>query len=344
MRYGARRGRASLGVALCLLGVMAVSRGEAAETGSPQKLVIAQGFLNTNSAPLWVAKEMGMFRKYGLDPEIVFIRGGARVVAAMLSGEVALSLVAASQVVGPAAAGNDLVMIMGFVNKLPYVFVTGPQIQKPEDLRGKKIGVATFGGAAYVASYVVLDTFGLDPKRDNITLLQLGTEPERIAALIAGSIDAAMLAPEFLSRLPMPPYRVLVDLRTAGIPWQHTGLVVSRRLLRSQPQLTEGAVRALGEGIAYVLDPKNKDTVVKVLAQYLKLEKPEQREESYQEAVGALAWKPLPTVEGAASLLKLIVRLEINPGAEKLTPLDIVDPSLVAKLDREGFFDALLKR
>ncbi len=344
MRHRGRDRSVCLSLVLCLLGAGAGRWAEATEIKGPQKIVIAQGFLNTNSTPLWVAKEIGLFRKYGLEPEIIFIRGGARVVAAMLSGEVALSLVAASQVVGPAAAGNDLVMIMGFVNKLPYVFVVGPQVGRPEELRGKKIGVATFGGAAYVASYVALDTFGLDPKRDQITLLQLGTEPERIAALMSGSIDAAMLGAEFLPRLPMPPYRVLLDLRTAGIPWQHTGLVVSRRLLRSQPQLVEGAVRALAEGMAYVLDPKNKESVVKILTQYLKLENPEQKEESYQEAVGTLAWKPIPTVEGAASLLNLIVRLQINPGAEKLTPLDIVDPSLMAKLDREGFFDTLRKR
>src|SRR3972149_5668911 len=192
---------------------------------SAQKMVIGQGFLNTNALPLWLAVDQGFFKKHGVDLEVMFIRGGGVVMAALLSGEVKFATVAVTQVVGPVVKGGDPVVILSFVNKMPYLFVAASHVKSPEDLKGKKIGVATFGGAAYVASHMVLRQFGLDSKRDQITLIQIGTEPERVAALIAGSIDAAMIASEMAGRVPPPPCRTMLDLRTSTLPWLHTGFI-----------------------------------------------------------------------------------------------------------------------
>ena len=307
-----------------------------AAPAAAQKMVIGQGFLNTNALPLWLALDQGSFKKQGVDVELTFIRGGARVMAALMSGEVRFATVAVTQVVGPVLQGADPVVILSFVNKMPYLFVAGAHIKNPDDLRGKTIGVATFGGAAYVASYMVLRQFGLDPKRDQIALIQLGTEPERMAALMAGSIDAAMLAPEVAVRLPTPPFKVMLDLRTANIPWQHSSLIAIRSFIKSNPQAVEGVVRAILEGFAFTLDPKNKEAVKQSIARHLKLQKAEEIEEAYRNGIQDLTLKPTPSLEAGAMVLKLMAELEISKEASRLKPLDIMEPGIVERLEREG--------
>jgi NitT/TauT family transport system substrate-binding protein len=309
-----------------------------------QKMIIGQGFLNTNALPLWVALGQGDFKKHGVEVELTFIRGGGRVIAALLAGEVRFATVAVTQVVGPVAQGADPVVILSFVNKMPYLFMAASHIRSPADLKGKRIGVATFGGAAHVASHMVLRQFGLEPKRDQITLIQIGTEPERLAALLAGSIDAAMMAPEVAVRLATPPFRRMLDLRTADIPWQHSSLITTRSFIEANPRAVEGVVRAIIDGFVFTLDPANKERVKQSIAKHLRLEKPDELEEAYKEGIENLASNPVPSLDGGATVLKLMAELEINKEAARLKPSDIMDPSIVEKLAREGALDRLKKR
>ena len=309
-----------------------------------QTMIIGQGFLNTNALPLWIALDEGYFPKHGVDVELTFIRGGGRVIAALLAGEVRFATVAVTQVVGPVAQGADPVVILSFVNKMPYLFMTAGHVGGPGDLKGKKIGVATFGGAAYVASHLVLRQFGLDPKRDQIALIQIGTEPERLAALLAGSIDAAMMAPEVAARLPTPPFRKMLDLRTADIPWQHSSLITTRSFLKASPRAVEGVVRAIVEGFAFTVDPRNKERVKQSIARHLRLAKAEELDEAYRDGLENLTAHPIPSLDAGAMVLKLMAELEINKEAARLTPADIMDPSIVEKLEREGALDRLKKR
>lgn len=309
-----------------------------------QKLVIGQGFLNTNALPLWVALDQGYFTKHGVEVELMFIRGGGRVIAALLAGEVKFATVAVTQVVGPVAAGADPVVILSFVNKMPYVFIAGGHIGSPADLKGKKIGVATFGGAANVASHMVLRQFGLDPKRDQITLIQIGTEPERLAALLAGTIDAAMMAEEVAVRVPTPPFRRLLDLRQADIPWQHSSLITTRSFLKANPRAVDGVLRAVLDGFVFALDPGHKDRVKASIARQLRLDKPDDLEAAYQDGVENLTTNPVPSLDAGARVLKLMVELGLQKDAGRLRPSDLMDPSVLQKADHEGLLGRLKKR
>jgi NitT/TauT family transport system substrate-binding protein len=324
-------------VACALLGAVPAS-------ARAQTMVIGQGFLNTNALPLWIALDQGYFTKHGTEVELTFIRGGGRVVAALLAGEIRFATVAVTQVVGPVAQGADPVVILSFVNKMPYLFMAAGHIRSPGDLRGKAIGVATFGGAAYVASHMALRQFGLDPKRDRITLIQIGTEPERLAALLAGSIDAAMLAPEVAVRLQSPPFRRMLDLRSADIPWQHSSLITTRTFLKGNPRAVEGVVRAIIDGFAFTVDPANKERVKQSIAKHLRLEKADDLEEAYKDGVANLTSNPVPSLAGGAMVLRLMAELELQKEAARLKPPDIMDPSVVEKLAREGALDRLKKR
>lgn len=326
----------ALSIHLCLGGLL--SPIQAAE--APTKLLFAYGAISNNVTPLWIAKDHGFLRKYGLDADLVFIIAG-RAAQAMLAGQVALGLIGATHVTNAVTAGGDLTMVLGLQNKLDYLFVARPNIKNAEELKGKKVAIGTPSGSASLATYVALDYLGLNPRRDNIVLLGVGGVPERMAALRAGSVEATSLSPEFGQIVTGEGYRVLLDTGKENIPFQSSGLVMSRKLIKSNPQLVENMAKAIIEGVAFIHNPANKKTVEGTLTKYLRLDRPDRIEKAYQDLRKELPRKPCPTLEGVASVLKLMAQHGINAKAAQLKPEDVVDMSLCKKLDESGFMDRL---
>lgn len=314
------------------------SRGLAAQHLT--KLVLANGAISSNVTPLWIARDQGFFHKYGLDVELVFIIAG-RAAQAMIAGQVAVGLIGATHVTNAVTGGGDLTMILGLQNRLDYLFIARPSIKSAEELKGKKVAIGTPSGSASLATYVALDYFGLVPRRDNILLLQVGGVPERLAALRSGTVEATSLSPEFGQIVQGEGYHVLLDTGKENIPFQSSGLVTSRKLMKSSPQLVENLAKATVEAVAYIHNPKNTKTVEQTLAKYLRLSKPEQIERAYLDLRKELPRKPCPTLEGVAWVLKLMVQHGINPKATQLKPEDVADLSLCRKLDESGFIERL---
>ena len=278
-----------VGALLCLVS----SQASAAE---PAKLLMAHGAISNNVAPWWIAKEQGIFRKYGIDADLVFIIAG-RAMQAMLAGQVPVGLVGGTHVLNANTGGGEFAMILGLENRLDYLFVAKPTIKSGEELKGRKVAIGTPAGSASMATYVALDHLGLVPRRDNIVLLGIGGVPERMGALRAGSVEATSLSPEFGQVVVSEGYRVLVDLEKENLPFQSSGVVVARSLIKTNPQLVENIARATAEGVAFVHKPGNKDIVVKSLARNLRL--PTDRAEgAYQGLIGGVAAAALPVNGG----------------------------------------------
>lgn len=306
----------------------------------PAKLLIAHGAISANVAPLWLAKEQGFFRKYGLDVDLVFIIAG-RATQAMLAGQVPVGSVGATHVTNAVTGGSDLVMILGLQNTLDYLFIARPVIKSAEDLKGKKVAIGTPSGSASLATYVALDYLGLNPRRDNIVLLGIGGVPERLGALRAGSVEATSLSPEFGQVVVSEGYRVLVNTGKENVPFQSSGIVVSRSMMRSTPQVVENLSRAIVEGVAYIHKPANKEVVIKSLARNLRLDRPDRLENAYQGLVGELPKRPCPSMEGVASVLKLMVQHGLNAKAAQVKPEEVADLSICKKFEESGFFRSL---
>jgi ABC-type nitrate/sulfonate/bicarbonate transport system substrate-binding protein len=320
----------------CLI-VVGQSRSFAAE---PTKLLIAHGAISNNVAPLWIAKEQGIFRKYGIDAELVFIIAG-RAMQAMLAGQVPVGTVGATHVVNANTGGGDFTMILGMQNTLDYLFIARPNIKSAEELKGKKVAIGTPSGSASLATYVALDFLGLNPRRDNIVLLGIGGVPERLGALRAGSVEATSLSPEFGQVVVSEGYRVLLNTSKENVPFQSSGLVVSRGMMKSSPQLIDNIVKATVEGVAFVHKPSNKEIVLKSLARNLRLSKQEQVEKAYQNLVAELPKKPCPTMDGVASVIKLMAQHGLNAKASQVKPEEIADMSYCKRLEDSGFFKSL---
>ena len=327
-------------VVVVFLGYLFVLIGAKVIAAEPTKLLIAHGAISNNVEPLWIAKEQGIFHKYGIEADLVFIIAG-RAMQAMLAGQVPVGMVGATHVVNAVTGGGDFVMILGLQNTLDYLFISRPSIKSAEELKGKKVAIGTPSGSASLATYVALDYLGLNPRRDNIVLLGIGGVPERLGALRAGSVEATSLSPEFGQVVVSEGYRVLLNTTKENVPFQSSGVVVARAMLKSNPQLVENVAKATIEGVAFVLKPSNKEIVLKSLARNLRLSKQEQVEKAYQNMVAELPKKPCPTMEGVASVIKLMAQHGLNAKAAQVKPDEIVDLSLCKKFEDNGFFRSL---
>jgi ABC-type nitrate/sulfonate/bicarbonate transport system substrate-binding protein len=296
----------------------------------------AYGAINAYMETTWIAKEQGIFRKHNVEVEPVFIIA-TQAAQAMLAGEVPVGLIGPTHVINAVVAGGDMVMIMGNQNKVRYQLIAHPSIKRPEDLKGKKVGIgASMAGLATLAAIVAMDHIGLNPRRDNITLLPTGAEPLRLAAVKSGVTQATVVSPEIGNPATSEGYPILVDMAKLNIPFQASGLVTSRKIMRNDPQLIERIARATVDAVNFIAAPANKNRVVESLMKNLKMSARDRAEAAYSDLVEDLPRSICPTVPGVRSIMKLMVEMGINPKAANLKVEDVVDLTLCKQLGGDG--------
>ncbi len=315
-----------------------------AATQSPaqQRFLMGYSSFSANQTPVWVAKEEGFFKRFGTDPDLILIEGGTRGAQALISGDLPVMGMSGQPVISAKARGSDLTMIAGMVNKMNYVLVSSPAIRKPEDLKGKRIGAAQAGTASYHAVLLGLKHWGLDARRDRITILQLGNQGARVASLQSGGSDAIIVNPGLGPSLKERGNIILADFTELPIPYPQQTLSVRERTLRTDGDFVERVLKGVLAGNSFSLDPRNKERVKQTLAKYLRLDRVDKAEEHYQSALKVMAPKPYVDVAGIASMIEFIA--ESDPLVAKVKPEMVINHSLLKKLDDSGFFDQLSKR
>jgi NitT/TauT family transport system substrate-binding protein len=289
------------------------------------KAVFAYGAINAYLTSTWIAREQGFFRKHNLEVQPVFIIA-TQAAQAMLAGEVQFGLIGPTHVINAVAAGGDMVMIMGNQNKVRYQLIAHPSIKSAEDLKGKTFGIgASMAGLASLAAVMALDHLGLNPRRDNITLLPTGAEPSRLAALKGGTTQATVIAPEIAKAAIAEGFPVLVDMAKLNIPFQATGLTVMRKMLRGDPTLVDRMGRALADSARFVANPANKNVVVPSMMKNLRISDRARAEEVYADLVEDLPRSICPTLPGVRSIAKFMTEYGINPKAAQVKIEEVVD-------------------
>ena len=298
----------------------------------PSRAVFAYGAINAYMTTTWVAREQGFFRKHNVEVEPVFIIA-SRAAQAMLAGEVQVGLIGPTHVTNAVAAGGDLVMFMGNQNNVRYIMVVNPSIKRGGDLKGKKIAIgASPAGLASLATHAALDHMGLNARRENITLLLIGEEPLRMAALQTGNVEATLISPELANTAASQGSHILLDMAKLNIPFQASGMVTTRKLLRTDPVMLERVGRATVDAINFIRTSANKKTVLKIMTRNLKLAKPDRVEASYNDLVEELPRSICPTVAGVNSVMKFMAELGLNPKAAQLKTDEVIDLSLCKRL------------
>lgn len=299
----------------------------------PTRVVITFGGFSEKEGVLFIASDQGFFQKYGLNVNLVHVRSGSVGISALTAGESHFDVGSATgTTLGAIAGGLDAVFVAGLVNKLAGTFVVNPEIKSPTDLKGRNIGVQSMGGGIWMFTMMAFDHWGLDPKRDKITLRVIGDETVLAQAITTGVIDGSYLGYTFASRLERQGFPILADLAKLGIPFQGTGIVARRSFLNSSPDVGQKVVRALAEAIAFMLEPANKAAVMKSLAQGLHLPRVEDAAEGYERMIALHERRIFPNVEGIRNAIRLLGTA--NEKIRRLKAEDLINDSFVKKLEQ----------
>ncbi len=302
-----------------------------------QRVRIALSTPTPHMAPLWVAKDRKFFDNHGLDVQLILVSGGSLVAQMLASGEIQMTANAPASLVNLIAGGEKLSFFLGLSNTSPFTVVTQPNLRKAEELRSKRLGTARFGGSSHISALIALEHLGLDLKRDKIILIQTGVDPERMAALEAKAIDAAMLQRVATKVMTSKGFYPLLNMNQAKIPYQNTGLAMRRDFAAANPTAVDGVCRAMIEAYGFIFNKENTHAVKESIARNLRLPKVDGAEDFYQEALEELDRKPYPSLEGTRIVIKYVA--EQNPRAASIKVDDLVDTRWLKKLDNEGFFE-----
>ncbi len=175
------------------------------------------------TAPLFVGQEVGIFKKQGLNLELVFIPGGSLSLQALIGKSLDLLMTGGPPVVNAYLQGAKIKIIAGVTNLLPYTFVVGTGIRSGEQVKGKKIGISRFGSNTDYVVRLALNQFALAP--NEVQIIQVGGSQARLVALTSGAIQATVLSPEEALVAQKMGFAVLFDFTEKGIEFPHVNLV-----------------------------------------------------------------------------------------------------------------------
>ncbi len=301
------------------------------------KIRVGYGSLSTSYAAIWVAGEARLFQKNGIDAEVLYLES-ALVRTALLTGDIAMGGMSGTTMAAPRLQGADPILIASFSNSLQYRLVVRPDIRTVADLKGKRVGVAGFGLGAHRGAQIMLAKLGLNPDTD-VTMLQIGGDPTRLAALLSGTIDASVFNPPLHKRAAEAGMRVLANIEEMGFSVQASALVTTDRFTKKNYDLTRRAIRSIIESIHLI--KTNPEITKRSIRKYLRFKDERDTEEAYQIMRDTLARKPYPTVEGVKTVLEeLSPKL---PAAKTAQPRDFMDTRFIDELDRSGYIDRLYK-
>lgn len=288
--------------------------------------------ITPSNASVLAGTDGGYFKKHGLDVKPLVLAGSSTALAAMLSGEVSLISIAGSGLINAHLAGRDAVMAAGMVNFAPYDLIVAKGIKRIEDLKGKRLGIARFGGSADFLARWGLEKNGLKPGRD-VTILQTGGNPERLAAVSQGVIQATLLEQAFAHQAKKAGFRSLLDYSTIGLDYQHSGIGTTKSFIEKNPDLMSRFFKGLIEGIHRLRNDRAFGQ--KVLERHLRVSDSDVIQTAYDYYVPKVDPIPYVNVKGMKFLLDTIA--ETNPKAKRAKPQDIVNNSLLKEIEASGF-------
>ena len=283
----------------------------------------------------WLAKEARIYQKNGLDVEIVLLRGSGQSSQALLSGSLFAAPVALPQLMLANLNGADMVNVAHTIASASSKLLVRPEIRRPEDLRGKRVATSSIGSLGDFLFRYALRKYGLNPDRE-ITWLSIGTNAERLQALLTGVVDGADVTYPADVQAERKGYRVLIDARKE-IVFPTTSVVTTRKNIREDRDTVMRFVRSHVEGIAF--HKQNKEFALKVLTKYVRTTDPEFLEGSYNIFKQDFIAAPYPITKGLEPTYDYVA--QTRPEIRNHKPEEFVDASFITELDKSGFIKKL---
>jgi NitT/TauT family transport system substrate-binding protein len=303
------------------------------------KVRVSQSTINTRSAIIWVAQAQGLFAKYGLDVETIYLQSSNLQTAALATNEVQIGNIGGATVLSGAAGGQAFRIVASPSNQMYYDLVARPEIKDSKDIRSKRIGVTSVGGTTWMAANLALQHFGLEPNRDGVQINAIGNQSILVQALEGGSVDLATLDPFLSRRLKSKGFKVMLELYRVNIPFITTAVVTTAAFLRDHDNQVEKFLRAFLEAQAFISKSENKAAVLKTVSAKMKIRDAVAAEEGYQDMLIGIEKKPYPSIDALRNIQKLMAQM--NPKVATVKAEEIVEPRIIRRLDESGFIDAL---
>src|SRR5215203_114880 len=306
---------------LAALLLVLVSAGQTMAAAAPDKLVgIHSSRVMSQSFP-WVAQEAGLFKKHNLDFNLVFISSSAIVTAALLGGDTEMTITGGIGNVAAYVKGStDIVFTGGVKNVMTQTLVAGGNIKRPEDLKGKRIGVSRIGGNSHYFTIQALRRHGMEPNRD-YSFLQTGGDPETLAALMSGSLEVANLTPPTDAQAIAKGYHYVIYGPDLKIPYSATAFVTKRSVMAKRPAVIGNFMRAMAETSKLV--HTDREFFYKVLGKYLRIQDRSVLDSAYNAEIKALEPRLTIKLESLQAILDELAPTDAR--AKNIKPQEMVD-------------------
>jgi NitT/TauT family transport system substrate-binding protein len=326
---------------LALLILLVSSSRVAPATAQVTRLNVGYSAVSADQLPAWVAKDSGIFAKNGLDIQLIFFTGGTTAILALVSGDVPITQVSGPGLVNSALAGSDAVFVAGGITSLNYVLLGKPGVKAAEQMKGGTLAISRFGSATDSIARFALRKIGLTPGKD-VTLVQVGSGPERMNAVLTGKVSAAVINPPSSFIAEKRGLAVLADVAKMGLVFQHTGAATTRKYIREHQDTVRRYVKAHVEAVHKMWT--DKEATIRALGKHMPGVEREFLEKSYENVMSETLFskKQYPSLEGLKTVLDEIA--ERDPRAKSAKPEQFADFSFIRELDQSGYTDGLYKR
>jgi ABC-type nitrate/sulfonate/bicarbonate transport system substrate-binding protein len=285
-----------------------------------------------NNYVLEMGRRAGIFRKNGLDLEVVYVNSGSLLNQALIAGTFDVSFSQGSEAMLAKLRGADMRITAVIANRFNHVYLTAPVITSIKQLKGKKVAVSRFGSGSHFQSNLALKEGGLDPDKD-VTVLQIGNSGARMAAILSGTVDGTIMAADFVPRAKKEGFNVVADLADSKIDYPFLSLNMMGSYIERNPKMVKALIKSMAESIrALQTDPSSAKAVVRTV---LRTEDVETIDYALMRSIQVLARRPFPTAAGIQTVLD---ELSKEPKAKSSKFEDFVDLRALKELDQEGAF------
>jgi NitT/TauT family transport system substrate-binding protein len=291
---------------------------------------------------VWTAETKGLFRKQGIDVEVIVTgQGGTAGISALIANDVQMVNSAGDVLVAASLRGGDTVMVASVVNKGLQRLITKPDIKSPADLKGKRVGVTRIGAVSHSVLLMMLQRWKMSV--NDIQVLQLGSSPAMLASLDKGGIEGAVMTIPSMFVAEDRGYRVLLDMADTDIYYLHTMVATTRQYIKGNRDKVLRFLKGYVEGIAFV--KQNRKESLDIVKKKLRIG-PEQ-EGNLERSIDLLSAKyyetiPYPSLRGVETVLGFVEK--DNPKAKTADPKSFVDDSLLREIEASGFIKGLNQR
>jgi NitT/TauT family transport system substrate-binding protein len=301
-----------------------------------EKLNVCYSSIAATSVSTWIPKEAGIYQKYGLDVNTVYV-SGAQAISTLISGDTQIVQGSGAAAVLSRLSGADVTIIGTTINVVPMSLVTTPDIGGVQDLKGKTFGVSRFGSLTDIGLRKAVSEFGLDPATD-IKMIQTGGVPEILLYMQQGVIKGGLISSPTLERAKELGYKELLNLGEIKYRYPGTALVTTGSFIKNRPQTLNRFLKATLEGIKYA--KANPDFTVRVLGKYTRNTDSKLLNSAFKSYVlGYIRNVPTITQPEMESVLEDIAAR--NPKARTADPKQFYDVAPLEQLIKEGFVKEL---